>query len=145
MISQAFHEIYDEPLQENELDDIFTPKTYSEFKTSSLDYNSNEIYTYIEHFLGCLRQSFVNPISYNTEFTYLVNHDLTSTSNKSTQNSPETLNQNTPLIQINNMFQKFSFLHNLFRINQEFNEDENEIGMKRKLQSKLNIIILHRS
>lgn len=141
LISQAFHEIYDEPLEELELEDIFKPKTYSEFKLTNLDYNSSQIYTYIEHFLGCLKESFVNPVSYNTEFTYLVNQDLINCSNQYSPDGAENLIQNTPLTQINNMFQKFALLQNLFKINQEFSQTDGEIGIKRKLTRK-NIVLI---
>lgn len=68
LISRAFHEIYDHPLEENALDCLFEEDKNEQFQLSDLDFSTEKISDYIQRFLGCIKHSFVSPIAHHGEF-----------------------------------------------------------------------------
>ena len=139
MISQAFHEIYDEPLDIEALNALFEPERNNSFQLSNLDYSSAEITNYIEQFLGCLKHSFMCPVTHHSEFDSYCHITKADEAKSKKHEESAWYPCNTPLVEINNLFQKFAFVFNLYKINSEFvaNETEDEeLGQKRKRKNK---------
>lgn len=136
LIGQAFHEIYDQAMPEDSLNELFKPDESETFKLHDLDYWTERVGPHIEEFLTTLKNSFANPFTYNSEFDWFC-HDETESENTSAKSEDnQCYSWNTPLVEINNLFQKFSFIINLYKIKKHEQQQDAQIGKKRKRSKK---------
>ena len=134
LIGDAFHEIYNQPMDEQLLSDIFSTSTTHQFLSSNLDYSSDQILNYWRSFKECLKHSFSWPVLHHGEFDCF-SHPLLSNASKDKENGDNSSHiWGTPLVEINNLFQKFTLIINLYFINKEAksDKDNNALGRKRK-------------
>ena len=68
LIGDAFHEIYDKPMDEMMLNEIFSKTNQYQFESSNLDYCSDEILAYSKKFKECLKHSAYCPVLHHGEF-----------------------------------------------------------------------------
>ncbi|CAI2366578.1 unnamed protein product [Moneuplotes crassus] len=128
LISHAFHEVYDHPLKQDQLDDLFDTASTPFVQLGDLGYSTEGIYEYIQAFLDSVKNSFYSPVGYNGEFDCFCHDEEKS-------GTQECYDCNTPLVEINNLFSKFSFLCNLHKIAESQSDSDEQLGKKRKRNS----------
>jgi len=134
MLSQAFQEIYDQSIDTTDLEAIFAPKKDQNFTLRDLDYRSKGVDEYTEEFLGCLKHSFQNVVSYHSEFEVYSHDTQTRDMNDKNHTQNNAMPCNTPLTEVNNLLQKFTFISNLHGINVKYTQSVKDVqlGLKRK-------------
>ena len=108
MLADSYHEIYDQPMDVDALDDIFQTETADQFSLDSIEYEAAKVYTYISQFLEQVKHSFANPVTHH-------------------------MDNGTQLNEVNSLLHRFNLFVQLYHINQgDLTQDDEIVGKKRK-------------